>query len=484
MKKENWHFRGVGYILCIISICILTSSYGQEKQLLKLKSGTFEISGNVNEFVSTPDFNENELINNNYYRIVQFNEIPSIDLKKQLSEGGIKLMGYLPSKAYYAEINANAELSLLLSSEVASVITIEKSYKLSTQLYEEKYPSWTLFPNDEIGINGVFFESISESDVLQNLELLKATSVELHNDMVTFRISKSKLPELYNTPCFYYFETLEPPPVPEGYDDVSDHRSSYLNNPLGVGKGYTGADVVIMMQDDGPIGPHIDYKGRTVTETSVNVGDHGDHVAGIIMGAGNVDPDGVGNAPGATLLVYSSSNGNYDDVPDLYDNDELVITSKSYGDGNNAGYTTRARTLDKQCREHDALMHVFSAGNSGTENFGYGAGPGWGNITGGHKQGKNVLAVGNLNNIDVLSGSSSRGPADDGRIKPDICGVGSNVYSTIDVNTYENKSGTSMACPGVAGSLALLYEAYRDLNGGQNPSAALINGTVLNTAKD
>jgi len=484
MKKEQLYFRGIGYILCVISICFLSSSYGQERQLLKLKSGTYEIRSNLNDFVSSPDFNEDELIDNKYYRIVQFNEIPSLELKTSLADNGIQLMGYLPVKAYYAEISVNADLSVLHSAQVSSVNQIIKDYKLSDQLSEEKYPSWTLFLGNQIGITASFFESIPESSIIESLGLLKAIQIEMHNDVVTFHIEMSKLNELYESPYFYYFETLDPPPVPEGYDDVTCHRSNYINNPLGVGKGYDGSGVVIMMQDDGPIGPHIDYQGRMESNTSANFGDHGDHCAGIIMGAGNVDPDGVGNAPGATLLVYSSANGNFDDVPDLYDNDSLVITSKSYGDGNNAGYTSLARTLDKQCRQRDALVHVFSAGNSGTENFGYGAGAGWGNITGGHKQAKNVLAVGNLSDVDILSSGSSRGPADDGRIKPDICAVGSSVYSTIDVNTYDTKSGTSMACPGVAGSLGLLYEAYRDLNGGQNPSAALINCAVLNTATD
>src|SRR5690606_19263562 len=98
--------------------------------------------------------------------------------------------------------------------------------------------------------------------------------------------------------------------------------------------------------------------------------------------------------------------------------------------GCNAGYTTFTQTADRQVRQMPNLMHVFSAGNSGNSNCGYGAGPGWGNITGGIKAGKNVIAVGNVTALDVLSSSSSRGPASDGRIKPDICANGSSVYST------------------------------------------------------
>lgn len=81
-------------------------------------------------------------------------------------------------------------------------------------------------------------------------------------------------------------------------------------------------------------------------------------------------------------------------------------------------------TTDKQIFENKDLIHVFSAGNSGNSDCGYGAGAGWGNITGGHKMGKNSIAVGNLNQDGVIENSSSRGPASDGRIKPDICANG------------------------------------------------------------
>src|SRR5690606_24595036 len=127
---------------------------------------------------------------------------------------------------------------------------------------------------------------------------------------------------------------------------------------------------------------------------------------------------------------------------------------------------------------------VFSAGNAGTSNFGYGAGPGWGNITGGHKQAKNCMTVGNLTYQDGLANSSSRGPAYDGRIKPDICAVGTSVWSTINPNTYASYTGTSMACPGVAGTLAQLYQGYKLTHSGNTPPSALIKASVLNTGDD
>jgi hypothetical protein len=130
------------------------------------------------------------------------------------------------------------------------------------------------------------------------------------------------------------------------------------------------------------------------------------------------------------------------------------------------------------------LMHVFSAGNSGTSDYGYGAGAGWGNITGGHKQGKNVIAVGNVNMYDQINASSSRGPAYDGRIKPEVVAQGTNVYSTVDPNTYVLMSGTSMACPSVAGVLAQLTHGYKLRNNGDLPPSIVLKTALMNTADD
>src|SRR5690606_35826654 len=130
------------------------------------------------------------------------------------------------------------------------------------------------------------------------------------------------------------------------------------------------------------------------------------------------------------------------------------------------------------------LIHVFSAGNNGTSNCNYGAGAGWGNVTGGHKHSKNSIAVANLTYLDVRNNSSSRGPAHDGRLKPEVSAVGTNVWSTSDTNRYVNMTGTSMSCPAVAGVFAQLYQAYKNLNANANPSSALMKAIVMNSADD
>ncbi|HTO34645.1 MAG TPA: S8 family peptidase, partial [Flavobacterium sp.] len=85
----------------------------------------------------------------------------------------------------------------------------------------------------------------------------------------------------------------------------------------------------------------------------------------------------------------------------------------------------------------------------------------------------------------VVNSTSSQGPSDDGRIKPDIAGDGTNVFSTYDDNnnSYGTASGTSMASPNLTGSLLLLQEYYHQLHD-VYMRAATIKGLVCHTAFD
>ncbi len=128
-------------------------------------------------------------------------------------------------------------------------------------------------------------------------------------------------------------------------------------------------------------------------------------------------------------------------------------------------------------------MHVFSAGNMGTVNCNYGA-AGWGNITGGHKQSKNSIATANLYADFALEATSSRGPAYDGRLKPDISAHGQDQGSTTENHAYQVFGGTSGAAPGIAGCLAQLAQAYQQLHPGEDAPMALLKAALLNTANE
>ena len=464
-------------LLCLFCFSF-TVSYSQNLPV-KFKSGDFYPDKN------TTNFQNDEIVNGKYYRLLQFQNIPTEADKVVLKQLGITLLNYIPKHTYYAAIEASTSFSDLQTQGIAKVIKIQPEFKLSFSLRAENFGEWALVGNDKIALNAVYFSNIEADHVTQKLQAMGAEIVN-HNSVkiVSFIIALNQLETLYNQPEFYYIEEIDPPSEPENLVGVTNHRSNTLATSYLNGLNYDGTGITVMLQDNSLLDNHIDYTGRFTDDPSaVQAGDHGEHCGGTIAGAGNLDPTTRGMAYGADVIVYDWGNNNFNDVPSLYTNNDLTITSKSYGNGLNSGYTSLASQLDQQIRTMPELVHVFSTGNSNGQGN-TPAGSQWFNITGGHKAGKNVIAVGNLSQTDNINSSSSRGPARDGRIKPDICAVGTSVYSTVDPNDYDFKTGTSMACPGVAGTLAQLYQAYKDLNAGINPPSGLIKAAVLNTGED
>lgn len=455
---------------------------------LLLKSGVYALSENLNTEIAAPSVAKTELVNGNYYRFIQFYNIPTDERKKEMEKAGIKFLSYVPANAYISSLPAAFDLSVLKKYDVRSISAINAEHKLSFELLYKNYPQHAQVGKDKIDLNLMYFSDIAQSYVIEKLKAEEAEilSARQHFPKLILRISIEKISALAQLPFVQYIEPVDPPAEPEDLVGRTDHRSYGVYVDYGAGRKYDGTGVNVMLQDDGIIGPHIDYEGRIGFQTmSFNNGNHGDHCAGIIFGAGNINPTASGMAQGAQLFVYSASGyEGFDSIYTHYTNPGIVISSTSYGQTCNGGYTSIAQELDMQTRTMPSLIHVFSAGNSGSSDCGYGAGAGWGNITGGHKQAKNVIAVGNVTNADALASSSSRGPAADGRIKPDVCAVGTNVNSTMDPNAYQLLTGTSMACPGVAGSITQLYHAYKSLNGNQNPPSALMKAILMNSADD
>ncbi len=104
------------------------------------------------------------------------------------------------------------------------------------------------------------------------------------------------------------------------------------------------------------------------------------------------------------------------------------------------------------------VLCVNSAGNSGGDDWYYIITP---------ADADSVLSVGSVDVNGIISSFSSHGPTYDGRIKPEICAMGSSTFC-IRPGTdseYRYASGTSLSAPLAAGAAAIVLSSNLQLSG-------------------
>ncbi len=420
-----------------------------------------------------------------YYLYLQFDDVLSDVEKNNLQSIGVMLLDYLPNYAYLAKVSTAVNWGAV---PARAVVLPKPTHKMSRILLSGNFPAYTRY-GDKVKILLLPYPDIPLAVCQNELSNWGYSHTEIEDGSLSLLIDADKIPALATHPALMYLDLPEAPPQAEGWVGNSAQRVNMLH--AGVNNGYDGKNVNIAIADDGSVN-HDDVRGRVTHYTTLDAGNHGDMTVGLTIGSGNLNPLALGVAPGALLHLYQIDN--YPHLANAVQNftqKGVVITSTSYGEGCGGFYSSDAQYVDNQTYQNKQLLHAFSAGNSGEDPCSalYGSIVGAGgirfsNITGGRKAGKNVLTIGNVFHNDELLPSSSHGPTEDGRTKPDLCGQGQGNLTTDANNGYRLAGGTSAAAPAVAGTAALLYQAYREQNSGNNPTSDLIKAILLNTAED
>lgn len=229
-----------------------------------------------------------------------------------------------------------------------------------------------------------------------------------------------------------------------------------------------GENNIVVVKEDKFDTSDIDISGRTVfnpwasPESSI----HASMMATIIAGNGNSYISGNGIASALKLTSTDYNHLSPDNIALLGSH----IQNHSYGVGIENYYGIEAAEYDLQIYQEDTVLHIFSAGNAGEEIPQSGSYMGTGkfaNLTGTFKQAKNILTVGAVNQTYEVEYFSSKGPAYDGRIKPELVAGG-----------VDGTSGAAAVCTGVS---TLLSQLYSDANHAA-PSAALIKSVLISSA--
>ncbi|MEP5610927.1 MAG: S8 family serine peptidase [Cyclobacteriaceae bacterium] len=234
-----------------------------------------------------------------------------------------------------------------------------------------------------------------------------------------------------------------------------------------------GSSQTISIQENRYDVSDIDLINRNVSTllSSEIVDNHATEMATIIAGAGSSFITGRGVAQKARI----TSSDFVDVLPDQdseYTQLSINIQNHSYGTEIESFYGAQAAAFDQSAFNNTNLLHVFSSGNQGT-----GSSPdgvykdlsGYANLTGNYKMAKNSLVVGSVDTVGNEIAFVSRGPAYDGRIKPEIV-----AYSVV---------GSSNSAALVSGVSVLLQEQYESIYGQDMPSA-LAKAILVNGAED
>lgn len=482
MRKITFPLRILFFLAVIFSY---STSFGQAPGVIEFRGERITMPENINEF-EWSQMDKSSILSEGYTGWIQFYETPTQETQDSFAANGLILLNYIPHQTYLFYFPADASINLLRDNGVRSIISVPKATKFLENLKDSDFESWA-WDGNRLKIVLEYYSEANVHDVLADLKSLNAVASQVHEKqrIIELAIHPDNLDVLKDRSYLVWAELTNSPAYKDDDNGRALHRSNGLDAPLTTGRDYTGRGIGIMVRDDGFVGPHIDFQGRVTNYSTRRNQSHGDGVAGVAGGAGNLIPENRGMAVGSEIHAVDYIPNFLDTRTNLLiDNGVTQITNSSYSDGCNGGYTNIARTVDNQMLDTPSLLHVFSAGNSNGSNCGYGAGGQWGNITGGHKQGKNVVTTANVFADATIVSSSSRGPATDGRVKPDITAHGQGQMSTNENNTYQTFGGTSAAAPGIAGVSAQLYELYADNNNGELPPAALIKAALLNTAND
>ena len=410
------------------------------------------------------------LENGRAFVLLQFREMPGRVEKEALAARGVELLGYVPNATWMAKVDAGLSAGELQGLGVKVVGKLPVESKMPGEMVAGEIPAHAGTAG-EMRAKVLFWKQGNGMDLAARCVAggLEVEQVDGEWAAVDVRGKWQDIVAFAAEPAVQFIEWPEPPIENEVLNELTLIQSNYISDNPHLGLDFNGSGVTIAVNEGGIFdtlqSPNV--KGRI--DRSLENGGVSGHKTGVGMrmaSAGNIDPVTRGTAFGATLqsgginFAVAASSG-------------TSIVNNSFGYGCISGtvtYNSGAANNDNLVRTNPGFMVTYSAGNMGGSDCGYGAGAGWANITGLTKSGKNIFAVGSLGTNGALTGFSSRGPAWDGRILPDICTAG--------------PGGTSHASPNLAGTWSQLIQAYRHHNGGATPPSGLLKAIVLNTADE
>jgi len=438
-----------------------------------------------------------------------------------LEASGVKLLGYLGSNSYFASISRDADTAAAAqAAPLTGASAIPTEVKIDPLLADGGLPTWLATreltaderQNALVPLQVLLYDDADVGAVAA--DLLAPLGGQLVNQLISVNgmvvlIPASHIGDLASDDRVQWIEAplrLEP-------ENDSNRTRTQAAQAQTAPYNLNGSGVTVLVFDAGSVrATHQDFGGRVTVLDGAATHYHSTHCAGTIGGSGAASGGTYrGMAPGVDILSAAFEYDGTDIF--LYSNpgDIEADWGTAIGMGASIGsvslgtntapngfpcslhgqYGLTAAVVDNMIRGSlgDPVIVTWAAGNErgdGSCGTAY-----W--TTAPPSNMKNAIVCGALNsNDDSMTSFSSWGPADDGRLKPDVSGPGcqsngdGGVTSTGDGSDteYITLCGTSMATPTIAGCSALLVEDFHTLNGGADPSNALVKAILAHTAVD
>jgi hypothetical protein len=405
--------------------------------------------------------------------LVQFKSISLPEFRAAIEEMGAKLLSYFPHNGHLVRIDRSLVASLGALDFVERVEPFHPSYRLEPAL-RDWLGSEQADPGD-LRVRVMAFEwgPAGKARIAEAAESLGARVAEYwpSGHVLELWTDREQLRRIAALDDVAWIDRWSPPE-----DDMDLVREDAGTNWIENDSGYCGQGVRGEVMDSGVESGHPDFDG-IMHHGSYSTSSHGTSTYGIVFGNGDRDGDGQAKGTGHMPCAEQGIFADYDYLGDRFAHTQELKESpyfasfqtNSWGDARTTLYTSASHEMDDIIWRLDIAI-TQSQSNAGTR------------ASRPQAWAKNIISVGGIYHYDTLSTAddawnfgASIGPAEDGRIKPDLSYWYDSIYTTTTGSGYTSGfGGTSAATPEVAGVLGLMVQMWSENVWGTNPDGGTV----------